>query len=167
MATKIYWIDGPWPGRLAISPRPRGGDWLQDELRSWREAGVKAILSLLTPEEEAELDLMGEHREAEREGLRFLSLPVPDLGVPSSPSEVAPLLEQLDKVLASGDNAAIHCRQGVGRSGTLAACLLVMRGIDPTSAIQVLERARGTQVPETADQRRWIDIFATSLTHTN
>ena len=165
--TTLYWIDGPWPGKLALAARPRGGDWLQDEMRDWREAGVRAILSLLTPEEEDELDLAGEHQEAEREGLTFLSLPIPDRGAPSSASDIAPILEKLDEVLASGHNVAIHCRQGVGRSGTLAACLLVMKGINPSSVVQVLERARGTKVPETAEQRRWIDIFATSQTRTN
>ena len=36
MHTELYWIPGPWLGRLAIMPRPRGGDWLEDEIRSWR-----------------------------------------------------------------------------------------------------------------------------------
>jgi len=29
MAAKVYWIAGPWQGRLGIVPRPRGGDWLE------------------------------------------------------------------------------------------------------------------------------------------
>jgi hypothetical protein len=28
MNPKLYWVDGPWPGKLAISARPRGGGWL-------------------------------------------------------------------------------------------------------------------------------------------
>jgi len=43
---------GFWPGRLGIAARPRGGDWLIDELRSWRKAGVHVVVSLLTPDEE-------------------------------------------------------------------------------------------------------------------
>ena len=31
MWTSLYWIDGPWKGKLALSGRPRGGDWLKDE----------------------------------------------------------------------------------------------------------------------------------------
>lgn len=30
MRATLYWIDGVWPGRLAIVPRPRGDDWLED-----------------------------------------------------------------------------------------------------------------------------------------
>ena len=43
----IYSIKGPWKGQLAIVPRPRGGDWLEDELRSWEEGGLDLIASSL------------------------------------------------------------------------------------------------------------------------
>lgn len=164
MVTKLYWIPGPWQGKLAIAARPRGGDWLVDEMRDWHRAGLNTVLSLLTPDEEQDLDLMAESHVAQGEGLKFLSLPIPDRQVPSSPSEVAPVLDELDAGLASGKNAVIHCRQGLGRSGMMAACLLVMRGKDPGSAVLEVERARGTSVPETAEQRRWIDLYASSLT---
>jgi hypothetical protein len=58
MRTELYPIDGPWPGHLAIAPRPRGGDWLEDEIRAWRRSGVDVVLSLLSREEEAEQPLL-------------------------------------------------------------------------------------------------------------
>ncbi len=57
MYTKLYWIDGPWRGKLAIAARPRGGDWIADEIASWRGSGVDVIVSLLTAEEERDLEL--------------------------------------------------------------------------------------------------------------
>ena len=164
--TRLYWIGGPWPGKLAIAARPRGADWLENEVREWKSAGVNTVLSLLTLDEERDLGVAAEPQVAKALGLRFVSLPIPDRQVPSSPSEVAPILDELDTELASGKNAVIHCRQGVGRSGMMAACLLVMRGMDPDSAVRELEKVRGTIVPETAEQRRWIDLFASSLTET-
>ena|SRR5664279_359475 len=165
MSTKLYWITGPRPGKLAMAARPRGGDWLEDELRDWQNAGVNTVLSLLTSDEEKDLDLTAESPTAKREGLKFLLLPIPDRQVPTSLSQVAPVLDDLDADLASGKNAVIHCRQGVGRSGMIAACLLVMRGTDPGSAVIELERVRGTSIPETVEQRLWIDLYASSLTH--
>jgi protein-tyrosine phosphatase len=165
MSTKLYWIGGPWPGKLAIAARPRGGDWLVDELRDWQRVGVSTALSLLTSDEEQDLDLTAESRIAKHEGLKFLSLPIPDRQVPASPSQIAPFLEELDGDLVSGKNAVIHCRQGVGPSGMIASCLLVMRGRDPGSVVIELERVRGTSVPETVEQRQWIDLYASSLTH--
>lgn len=73
MWTELYWLDGPWPGKLAVAARPRGGDWLGDEMTSWRRAGVDALLSLLTPDEERDLDLRSEANEAEANGIEFLS----------------------------------------------------------------------------------------------
>jgi len=153
MTSKLSWVPGPWRGKLAIAARPRGGDWLEDELRGWRSAGINTVLSLLTSEEERDLDLTTEPRKAQQEGLTFLSLPIPDRQVPSSPSEVTPVLDQLDAKLAAGESAVIHCRQGAGRSGMIAACLLVMRGRGPQSAVSELKRVRGTTVPETPERR--------------
>jgi hypothetical protein len=51
MRAKVFWVNGPWLGRLGILPRPRGGDWLSDEAKAWREAGVDVVVSLLEPEE--------------------------------------------------------------------------------------------------------------------
>ena len=58
MRAELYWIEGPWPGRLAIVPRPRGGEWLEDEIRSWKQAGVNVVVSLLTNDEITELGLV-------------------------------------------------------------------------------------------------------------
>jgi protein-tyrosine phosphatase len=166
MSTKLYWAEGPWPGRLALAARPRGGDWLEDEMAAWRRAGVDTVISLLTPEEEQELDLKGEAREVKQEGMRFLSLPIPDRDVPRAESDVRAAVEKLDADLSSGKNVVIHCRQGIGRSGLVAACLLITKGLSSGAAIESLTAARGTEIPETVDQRRWIDRYAASLAGT-
>ncbi|MCC6363579.1 MAG: hypothetical protein IT165_08635 [Bryobacterales bacterium] len=57
ISTRLYWIDGPWRGKLAMAARPRGGDWLDDEMESWRRAGIDTVFSLLTGEEERDLDV--------------------------------------------------------------------------------------------------------------
>ncbi len=163
-STHLYWIPGPWPGRLAVAARPRGGDWLGDEMLGWRKAGIGTILSLLTADEESDLSLVGESQTAGDAGLKFRALPIPDRQVPSSPSQVAPVLDEIDADLSAGNSVVVHCRQGVGRSGMIAACLLVLRGSDPASAVASIARARGVAVPETLEQRYWIDLFASSLT---
>ena len=60
MQAQVFWVEGPWRGRLGILPRPRGGDWLGDETAAWRAAGVDVVVSLLEAEEEAQLILEGE-----------------------------------------------------------------------------------------------------------
>ena len=163
MTANLYWIDGPWPGKLALSTRPRGGEWLQDEINAWKHSGVGTILSLLTPDEERDLGITGEGAEAEAAGIEFLSFPIPDLQVPQSRTALTKTLERVDRDLAGGKNVVLHCRQGVGRSGLVAACLLVTKGIDAETAVHRISEARGVHVPETAEQRRWIDQYASSF----
>ena len=57
MGTELHWVPGPWPGRLALAARPRGGDWLEDEMAAWKQSGVDTVFSLLTAAEEHDLDI--------------------------------------------------------------------------------------------------------------
>lgn len=163
MRTELYWISGPWPGKLGIAARPRGGDWLRDEMLNWGRAGVNTVLSLLTRDEEHDLELDRESREALSAGMEFLALPIPDRQIPISENAVTTVLTKLDAELSAGKNVIIYCRQGIGRSGLLAACLLVIRGWDPETAVRALSGARGIQIPETREQRDWIDYYAATL----
>jgi protein-tyrosine phosphatase len=158
--SRLYWVDGPWPGKLALAARPRGGDWLQDELADWQRTGVHSILSLLTPEEERDLDLRDEANEARRLGLEFASVPIPDRQVPRSDAELGRALNNISETLSDGKNILIHCRQGVGRTGLVAACLLVKSGMSPSAAVDAVSAARGVAVPETEEQRNWIERYA-------
>ncbi|MGA3195369.1 MAG: dual specificity protein phosphatase family protein [Terriglobales bacterium] len=166
MSTQLYWADGPWPGKLALAARPRGGDWLEDEMACWRQAGVDTVLSLLTPEEELDLGLKSEAREVKKHGMGFVSLPIQDRKVPDSQPALVAALENLGADLSAGKNVVIHCRQGIGRTGLVAACLLVTKGLSSGAAISTLSAARGLPVPETEEQRRWIDHFAATLAGT-
>jgi protein-tyrosine phosphatase len=167
MWTKLYWVEGPWSGKLALAARPRGGDWLEDEIEGWRNAGIDTVLSLLTPEEERDLELKDEAREVKKRGMRFVSFPIQDRKVPVSQPGLVAAMENLDVDLSAGKNLVIHCRQGIGRTGLVAACLLVMKGLSSGAAIGALSAARGNPVPETEEQRRWIDDYAATLAGMN
>ena len=155
-----YRIDGPWSGEFAIISRPRGGEWLDDELRSLKGAGFGVLLSLLTKEEAKELSIANEAELSAKYGLDFLSFPIPDLGVPNSTAVTRDMLVQLLDQLHGGKKIAVHCRQGIGRSGLVAASLLVMTGLEPSAAFRKVSAARGLEVPETSQQRDWVLEFA-------
>lgn len=160
MRTELYWIEGPWPGRLAILPRPRGGDWLEDEVRAWRSARVEVVVSALEQEEIDELELAQEPDLCRAHGIMYTVFPIPDRGVPSSTQATADLVRGLESQLAAAHNVAIHCRQGVGRSAVLAACLLTRAGVDDRTAFERIRAARGCSVPDTPEQHEWVAWFA-------
>ena len=157
---RVDWVPGPWAGRLGIVPRPRGGDWLEDDVRAWRDAGLDVIVSLLTPEEADELGLQDEAALGRDQGLEFHSFPIPDRGVPESRAAMEELVRAIGWALQSGRNVAVHCRQGIGRSSLLVASALVSAGESPDEAFRRIEAVRRIPVPETEAQRRWVEQLA-------
>jgi protein-tyrosine phosphatase len=157
--TELHWIDGPWCGKLAVAARPRGGDWLEDEVANWQRSGIKTVFSLLTDEEMNDLDLSNEAAEVFAHGMNYLSFPIPDRQIPGSESRLRVALDLLDRELDLGNNAVVHCRQGVGRAGLVTACLLIGRGSHAEDAVRRVSAARGVSVPDTPEQRRWLDRY--------
>ena len=156
MKPKLFWIPGPWRGRLAVASRPRGGDWLEDEISGWRKAGLDVVVSLLEKDEAAQFELGHEGDVAESKGVRFISFPIPDRGVPASTREALSLFSTIAAALEEGKNVAVHCRQGIGRSGLIAAGVLLTSGMSVDKALEVVSAARGEAVPETPAQLQWI-----------
>lgn len=143
-------------GRVAVVGRPRGGDWLEDELAALRAEGFEVLVSMLCADEEEALELTREAEIAARVGLEYVSLPVPDRGVPEM-EQVRPVLARLVRRVEAGAAVAAHCRMGVGRSCLLAASLLRLSGVPSGEAWRQVEDARGCPVPDTLVQRAWID----------
>ena len=160
MRVKSYRIKGPWPGELAIIPRPRGGDWLDDEVRALKDEGFEIVVSMLTREENEELGLSQEAATVRNDGLEFHNYSIPDLGVPNSRETAREFLEMLYGRLLAGRKIALHCRGSIGRSGLVASSLLVLSGIDPTEAFRQVTIVRGLSAPETTEQKDWVVTLA-------
>jgi hypothetical protein len=60
---------------------------LPREIQALAKAGVNVLVSLLTADEVAELELQDEERLCGDCGIRFISFPIPDRGVPFSTAE--------------------------------------------------------------------------------
>jgi len=154
----MYWIEIEGPGRLAIMPKPWGFDRLEGEIRSLARAGVQILVSMLPPEEATFHGLDDEGFLAQRHGLRFLSHPVPDHTVPAAPEATWTLARSLAGDFQKGQAIAVHCYAGIGRSALLLACVLCSLGRDAESAWAAISQARGFEVPETEEQRKWITL---------
>ena len=93
----------------------------------------------------------------EKSGIRFISFPIPDRGIPASTRDAVRLMGEIANALQQGKNVAVHCRQGVGRSGLIAAGVLMNSGMNPGEAIRVVSSVRGAAIPETSEQRQWTE----------
>lgn len=134
--------------------KPRGGDWLADEMSALHAIGVDILVCALTTAELYEVNLTKEAFVAREAGLEFVSIPIPDRGVPD-PATVLPDIQRLAGRLRDGAHIVTQCRFGIGRASLLAAGILVLNGLAPDHAWRRLEQARGLVVPDTPAQRGW------------
>lgn len=159
----VFWINPGANGRLAIVPRPRGNEWLADDLSALRRDGIDILVSLLTEPEAAELGLEREPELCTAAGIEFRSLPIPDRGVPASHRDLQALADVLATERLHGKNIGAHCRAGIGRSSLLLAAVLCVEGLSPQHAFRLISNGRGLQVPDTAEQTEWLAGFASAL----
>jgi protein-tyrosine phosphatase len=155
---ELYWINQFAEGNLAIMAAPRLDDPLEATIMAWKDEGVDVVVSLL---EQAEIpNLMDAERAlCEEFGVEFFSFPVRDKTVPDAVDPFAIVARELADRVVAGKAVAIHCRAGIGRSTTLAACVLILLGVDGAVALDMIAAARGIEVPETEAQRQWVLSF--------
>jgi protein-tyrosine phosphatase len=114
-----------------------------------RQSRVRAIVDLRSEDRDDEVVLR-------RHGITHLHLPTDDHHAVSQPmledgvSFVRRFLDDRERVL-------IHCEHGIGRSATLALCVLVDRGMDPLAALELSKRKRGLISPSPAQYHAWTE----------
>jgi ADP-ribosyl-[dinitrogen reductase] hydrolase len=164
-----YWVI---PGQVLAGEYPAAADRAESRVRLARliDAGVGCFVDLTQPDElppyHADLPLTVE----------YLRKPIADHGIPQEPGHMAEILECLREALNARRVVYLHCRAGIGRTGTVAGCLLAERGLVGEAALAELNRlwqgsARSLQwpvVPETDEQsdfvRSWTPrVFAPEL----
>lgn len=120
------------------------------------------LVSLLTPYEIGDLELQAEAELCATLGIELVPYPIEDMRVPPSLAETRELVARLLAALREGRGVAVHCRAGIGRSSTIAACVLVAAGLSPEEAFARITAARGVELPDTDEQRAWVERFAAS-----
>ena len=160
---RVDWVgEVVGPGRLGMTLCPGRRDRarsLDQDLDALVAAGTTILLSLVTQEELEWAGVSSLRAEAERRGIRFWHLPIPDQGTPSL-GEARALVSDLVAALGGGGYVVVHCMGGLGRTGTIAACVLTERGMTARDAIAEVRRARSPRAIENPTQERFVAEFA-------
>ncbi|MFT5530001.1 MAG: protein-tyrosine phosphatase [Candidatus Poriferisodalaceae bacterium] len=151
---RLHWIDTP-VGRLATSPAPSGSA-ITAEVERMAAEGVEVVASCLEVAEADSIGLANEGSELAAVDIGFVHHPVPDFGVPVDAGAADATVRKLADLLRAERSVVVHCRGGIGRASTIAACVLVELGVDPEVAMDRISAARGMRVPETQGQRMWV-----------
>lgn len=133
------------------------GEWARDldaDLAVIAEWGATVLLSLIEPHEFESLGV-AHMKQSLPAGITHYILPIVDGAVPSGTWERAwaNIGPQVRERLALGERIVIHCRGGLGRTGMVAARLLVEFGEEPAMAIRKVRQAR----PGAIENRRQED----------
>jgi protein-tyrosine phosphatase len=162
------------PGQLGLTLAPgkkadaSDGRWARDletDLRRLREEYDTGVLvSLLERDEYSDLGVDELFQKAEEMGIEVLHLPIPNYGVPLASEEgnYRPMIEDVAERLEKGQTVVVHCRGGLGRSGMVAASVLVALGRPAEEAIRIVREAREGSV-ETPDQEDRVRFFEMEL----
>lgn len=147
----FFWI---MPGRLGGMPRPGMIDRLEHDLAGLQRLGVTILVTL---EESPTVDPAA----LASFGIRAIHLPVVDMDVPTVDAALE-LTHQLAKSMTAGDVIALHCRAGMGRTGTLLACQLIAAGETASAALDAV-RSINPRCVQSAVQVDFLRSFATAF----
>ena len=138
----------------------QSGVWdrsLDDDMKAIKAFGAVALVTLM-PDSELQSLLVSPdqmRRKASELGVEWYQLPIPDAGIPDEDFEHswAGAGMRLRALLKDGHNIVIHCKGGLGRTGTIAARLLIEFGADPRTAIQSVREARPGAIENSLQER--------------
>ena len=157
MYTKIYWVHDFTNGaKLGIMPRPRGDDWLEEEIIKLKKQNIGLWVSLLEQHEINELGLKKQPSLCSKHHLEYINFPIVDRHVPDKGAKIDSLIDQLCQKIQNGNSVVIHCRMGIGRSSIIAACILLKQGFKTEQILQKITSARGLKIPDTDAQIQWL-----------
>ncbi|PIM52564.1 phosphatase [Roseateles chitinivorans] len=146
------------PGRLWLQSMPgRREPWsaFLDEARLNR---LDMLVCLNPLEEVAELSPAYHKAVAQgRMPFRWLHVPMRDFGLAADAAAFRQGVEQVAQGLRMGDRALLHCAAGMGRTGTMAACVLKRLGMPAAEALAAVSAAGSN--PQSALQSGWIHQF--------
>lgn len=138
-------MTGPWQRDLALD---------LDRIAKWGAASVVSVIEL---HELAALGVPDLGLEVRARSMAWHHLPVEDAHAPAAAfaEPWADACPALLRDLSEGRKLLVHCKGGLGRTGTIAALLLIESGHRARDAIAIVRHARPGAI-ETPEQEAWL-----------
>lgn len=166
---RVDFVEGKSLG-LTFAPGKRGAAYLgpyvwQRDLASDLERlkehyGVDSVVTLLEEHELESLEILALRDEIRGRGMKSHWHPIVDGGVPDEMGPFVATIRTILSALHTGERVVVHCRGGLGRAGTVAACALIaLDGVLVSHAIELVREARPGAI-ENRGQEQFIEEFS-------
>jgi protein-tyrosine phosphatase len=144
-------------GRIGLCACPGLERSLATDLERLRDWGAHGLVSLIEDHEFAMLGVHSLPGHVEALGMHWWHLPIRDMGTPDQRFEARwrQAGGELRGLLGEGVSIAVHCRGGLGRTGMIAARLLVELGSEPGVAVARVREVRPGSI-ETREQEEFV-----------
>jgi protein-tyrosine phosphatase len=157
MPTTIYWVHQfDNTARIGIMARPRGGDWLEDEIMHLKKQAVGVLVSLLERNEIYELGLSDEEQLCKGKNIKYINFPIVDRDIPKANADTDKIVDTLVQKIEKRQSVVIHCRMEIGRSSIIAASVLLKYKFKAKEIMDTISSIRGLKVPDTDKQLSWL-----------
>src|SRR5581483_1459827 len=152
-----YWVlpnqllAGEYPGAAEASAT-------RERLAGLLALGIDCFVNLTAADE------LSPYHPALPPSAQHFHCPIPDHGLPTQREHMRDILQFINAQLKAGKRVYVHCRAGIGRTGTVVGCLLAERGFQGEAALEELNRLwresprsqSWRYIPETLDQADYV-----------
>lgn len=148
-------------GGLIFTPCPgTRGATLESALDTLQAAGACAVITLLPSSELADNQVEDLPERCAARGMEWFQLPVPDEQNPGEAFDThwGQHRQRILELLEKDCRVAIHCKGGSGRTGLIAARILIERGVPRKRAIGWVQALRPKAIRHPA-HAAWIAQF--------
>jgi protein-tyrosine phosphatase len=134
---------------------------LETDLNRLKELGVTTLIPFLTDDELKRLKIPNLIVAATELGFAVLRFPFDDGGIPENMAKAVQFVKAVIERFHRGERLLMHCNGGLGRAGTMAACLRLALDLDadPEAAITSVRKLRGERAIETWQQEQFVACF--------
>jgi protein-tyrosine phosphatase len=143
----------------------KGENATTQKMQKYLECGLTYFVDLTRAGEKSDYEsiLRTEAREKGIDNVGYVRLPIRDFGIPDH-GRMESILNAIDRAITDNHKVYVHCRGGIGRTGTTVGCYLVRHGYPGPDALAEVNRLfqssdrsmESAYSPETRDQMEFV-----------
>lgn len=137
-------------GQLAGTPLPGVFFEIDYDLKALQRVGVTRLISTTT--KPVDTEQLNEY------GISGKAFPIKDMGVPEL-DEAIDICRYIEEKINAGEVVAVHCRAGLGRTGTILALYQIWKNNDALDALETVRNIEPRWV-QSEQQVQFLDEFS-------